>query len=255
MASRQARHYDNIHDDYSRHYYDPTALRYRERFILDFLLKDIPLDGCRIADLACGDGYTSLSIKKRFPSAQIFGFDVSAAACRAYEQNVGAECFNIDITSNEVSSLPVGQSSFDAAMIVGGLHHCGDQVPRALANIAGLLVDGGYFLMMEPNRQFAGESLRRLWYRLDKYFKEDEETSFNHDSLLEEAHDFEIDAVAHVGGPAYYLILNSMLFRLPTSIKPHIATVLFPLEESFNRLPFSPLFPAFLARWRKLPSA
>src|SRR5262249_61252043 len=55
-------------------------------------------------------------------------------------------------------------------MVGGGLHHWVVDLPAAVDNLANMLKPGGRLMMLEPNRAFALEGARRLWYRLDKYF-------------------------------------------------------------------------------------
>lgn len=249
--NRQSQHYDAIHDAYARHYYDPTALAYRERFILDPLLSGLSLDGCRVADLACGDGYTSLSLRERFSTVDLVGFDVSEAAVRRYRERVCAPCYRTDMASNEFPRVREELGQFDVAIVIGGLHHCGHHLTQVLFNISSLLKDNGLLLMMEPNQRFAGERLRRAWYAFDRYFEEEDEIALDHDALIGSAEDFTLETVKHFGGPAYFMILNSLLFRLPPSAKPVLMKGLFPIESQFNRLPFRWMFPAFIARWRR----
>ena len=65
---------------------------------------------------------------------------------------------------------------------------------------------------------------------------------------------FQPFAVWHMGGPAYFLIYNSMIFRVPQKWKHFAVPVLFPLERAYNHLPGKVPFPYFIARWRRLDS-
>ena len=55
LAALEKDHYERIHSDYARHYYDQTSMAYRRRFIYDHLLAGLDLNGKRVADLACGN--------------------------------------------------------------------------------------------------------------------------------------------------------------------------------------------------------
>jgi SAM-dependent methyltransferase len=252
MENPQQRHYDDIHAIYAAHYYDATALAYREEFILSPLFQGLDLDGCRIADLACGYGYTSLALKQRFPRSNFIGFDISKPAQEAYERTVGFPAYRVDISAESFVETARSMAPFDAAVVVGGLHHCVSNFDVTLGNIALLLKPDGYLLMVEPNAEFLLEFVRKFWYRSDKYFHDETESTFVHEEILDRAAAlFRLDSVRFFGGPAYYLLLNSLLFRLPISLKPALQKPLFALERLFNHLPGRAPFPAFMARWRR----
>jgi SAM-dependent methyltransferase len=252
MQNPQQKHYDDIHAMYASHYYDATSLCYREQFILTPLLEGLELDGRRIADLACGDGHTSLALKAWFPRADFVGFDISKPAQEAYERNVGFPAYRADISTEGFAAMAGSVAPFDAAIVIGGLHHCVNDLDATLKNIACLLKPGGHLLMVEPNAEFALEVVRKLWYRADRYFDAQTESALRHDDiLLRSSADFAPDSVRFFGGPAYFLLFNSLLFRLPTAIKPMLQRPLFTLERLFNHLPGRVPFPAFMARWRK----
>ncbi len=252
MKNPQQKHYEDMHDIYAAHYYDASALSYREQFILTPLLDGLDLDGRRVADLACGTGHTSLALKRRFPRADLVGFDISKPAQEAYVQAVGSPAYQTDISAKSFVETARSITPFDAAIVVGGLHHCVNDLDVTLGNIALLLKKGGYLLMVEPNAEFLLEFVRKLWYRADAYFHAETESALSHDEILRRgAAEFELDSVRFFGGPAYFLLLNSLLFRLPVGIKPVLQTPLFALERLFNHLPGRALYPAFMARWRK----
>jgi SAM-dependent methyltransferase len=246
-SARQAAHYDRILSDYDRHYYDPLSLEYRDRFILGPLLEGIDLSGLRVADLGCGSGETSLSIIARFPDVEVAGFDISPEACRRYREKVGRDCCELDLTRGYYSV-----ETFDAAIIMGGLHHCVSDIPSALATAAGMLKPGGLLVMFEPNRDYALEFMRRLWSRLDHYFDAETEAALSHDVLLRQAGGaFEARKVIYFGGPAFYLVYNSLVFRLPISVKSLLGRPLLTIERIFNKLPGRWPFASFLAQWAR----
>jgi SAM-dependent methyltransferase len=244
-AARQKLHYETIHSDYEDHYYDAHSMAFRERFYYDPLFAGLDLDNCRVADLACGSGHTSLALLRRFPGAVVTGFEISRAACEAYRRNVGRPCLETDLLAP--FTCP---DRFDAAVIVGGLHHCAADLPATLSNVAQLLKPGGQFLLLEPNRQCALEGARRLWYRLDRYFDADTERALSHPEILRQAGgQFRGERVGYYGGPGYFLISQSLLFRLPKSVKQVISPPLMVVEGLFNRVPARWVHPYFIARW------
>jgi SAM-dependent methyltransferase len=246
---RQKKHYEAIHDAYEAHYYDSESMAFKERFIFAPLFEGVDLNGKDVADVACGSGYNSLWLKQRFPAVRTTGFDISSKACAAYRTVVGSEAHVFDL----MSGAEVGRT-FDAAMVLGGLHHCVSDLPGTFRTLARLVRPGGLLFMHEPNSRYVLEALRRLWYRWDASFDSETEGALDHDVIAAlAASDFEPMTVRYVGGPAYFLILNSMIFRIPRKAKPLLAPLLFPLERAYNLLPGRLAFPIFVARWRRRP--
>jgi SAM-dependent methyltransferase len=244
----QKRHYETIHEDYGAHYYDRTSMAYRRRFLFGDLCKGLDLNGMRVADLACGSGHNSLILKEMFPDVRLHGFDLSAKACAEYQALVGAEATECDLLKQIPTSEP-----FDVAMIVGGLHHCISDLDAALANCAQLVKPGGVFLAIEPNESYVLNQVRKLWYRHDRWFEAATEAPLDIDDLVHRVEGkMTLEFCRFLGGPAYFIILNSLVLRIPVGFKQKLAGPLFAVESAFNRLPGRWLFPAFVSRWRRL---
>src|SRR5215216_1184649 len=143
---RQQAHYETIHNDYEAHYYDEWSLAYRSRFILDPLLQDVNLEGKRVLDVASGSGFNTLLLQRRYPGLRATGADISPSACASYTRITGCPALHVDFTKPHEWADP-----FDAAIVIGGLHHCVSNLPQTLSNLATALRPGGLLLMMEPN--------------------------------------------------------------------------------------------------------
>jgi len=245
-SAGQKEHYETIHDDYESHYYGEQSIAYREQFYYAPLFADLDLDHCAVADVASGSGHNSLALLKRFPHVEVTGFEISSTACEAFRRNVGRPCIEADLTR----PLTLRPGLFDVAMIFGGLHHCVANLPMLLENLAQLVKHGGLVLMVEPNREFVLDWVRRVWYRLDRYFDSVNERALDHSELLTEAAPyFILRNVGYYGGPGYFLISQSLLFRLPKSVKAAISPALMSLESLFNAVPGKWAHPYFVARW------
>ena len=107
--------------------------------------------------------------------------------------------------------------------------------------------------MVEPNKSYFLQKVRNVWYQKDKYFDFGTEEALSHDEILEKGREmFSLVSVKHMGGPGYFLILNSLLFRLPKPLKYLIASLLIFIDSLFNKLPFGKwAYPYFVARWAK----
>lgn len=248
-SQRQAAHYDRILNAYDEHYYDSNSLKYREEFILLPMLKGLDLAGKRVADLACGSGQTSLYLMQKFPGIQLEGFDISPEVCERYRRSVHRPCSITDLTK----PVTVGER-FDAAIIMGGLHHCISDLPQSLENISNLLKPGGLLLMFEPSKNFGLESLRKLWYKLDTYFDAETEAALSHDELYRSApkDTFKVRSVRYFGGPAFFIVYNSLVFRIPLGVKRVIAPPILALEKAYGKLPGKFWYSSFIAQWEKI---
>jgi ubiquinone/menaquinone biosynthesis C-methylase UbiE len=243
----QTAHYSAIHDAYEAHYYDAASMAYRHHFLYQPLLEGICLEGASVADLACGSGHNSLALRGYFPSIHTTGYDISEEACRDYRANTGAVAHWVDLTKPYSPD-----QSHDAALVIGGLHHCVMDLSTTLKNVARIVRPGGHFMMMEPSDDSFLSGIRRVWYRADRWFEADTEHALKHDELLATAGPYFVpEKVIYVGGPAFYIILNSLIMRVPLGAKPVLAPILFPIESLYNRLPGRMPFAAFLARWRR----
>jgi SAM-dependent methyltransferase len=247
-SNRQKNHYQRIHASYESHYFDATSIKYREEFILDPLFKNAKLENKRILDLACGSGYNSVYLKKRFPGLTCVGLDISEDACVEYRKNTGEIAYMVDLTR----SIDIAEK-FDAAVIIGGLHHCIADLPQTLRNIASLLKPGGLLYMMEPSSDFFLNGLRSRWYKADRYFDAETEDALSHSKILTHAKDFfESVDLRYFGGPAYFLLLNSLIMRIPLSVKPWLAPMLFLVERGYQSISSPITAPCFIASWRTL---
>ena len=246
-SDRQRIHYESIHADYEAHYYDDYSMAYREKFYYQPMFQGIDLSGKVVADLACGSGHNSLAMLRRFPGVRTVGFDISAPACASYRELVGQDAFQVDLTKVYKHS-----TSFDAVIVVGGLHHCVSDLDTTLENVAAMLKPDGAFIMVEPNREYLLQLVRDAWYVLDRYFDHETEAALSHDDLLLKAgQHFQLLDVRYLGGPGYFVILNSLLFRLPYKLKRLISNPLLWLDTLYNRLPGRRLYPYFVARWKR----
>jgi len=247
QSNLQKEHYESIHDDYESHYFDEASMTYRSRFVYDELFRGLDLNNKSIADLASGSGYNSLAALNRFPLCTPIGFDISNKACDSYRKVVKRDAYLLDLTTGLDPGIRV-----DVAMIFGGLHHCVSNLSATFLTIAHILKPNGLLLMFEPNSRYFLEGARKLWYRMDKYFQADTEAALDHDQIATiGANFFTPIHCRYMGGPAYFLIYNSLIFRLQRQTKNHIAKPLFFLESVYNKLPGKYWYPYFVARWRR----
>lgn len=242
----QKEHYERIHDAYEDHYYDQTSLDYRSRYILAPLIAGVDLENARIADIACGSGWNTRLLSQMLPKATFHGFDISEPACEGYRKNTG-----FDATCCDVSAADHTSDKFDAAIVIGGLHHMVNNLPQSLANITSMVKSGGTILACEPNAGFFLNGVRKAWYKADAYFEEDTERALSLDELKTGlAGKAELHSVHFFGDPAYIMILNSLVLRIPLRLKRPLARISFVGESLYNMALPTSAYPAFLSKWR-----
>jgi len=211
------------------------------------MFKGLDLNGKIVADLACSSGYNSKFILDQYPIKKVFGFDISKMACNAYKKNTGSDAYVLDLT---IGDYPY-DIKFDVAIIIGGLHHCIVNLQGTFETIEKLLKPNGYLLMVEPNSNCILELVRKIWYKYDGYFESNTERALDHHKLFSNyGKNFKLLDIKYQGGPAYFIIYNSLVFRIPLRMKRYIARPLMQLEYLYNKLPGKFLFPYFIARWQ-----
>ena len=253
MLNPQQQHYERIHDAYAAHYYDATSLEYRRRFILDVLFEGADLSGQHVVDLASGSGFNSLLVRDRWPTVRLEGLDISNSACADYVRYTGNPAHRIDLTAECIGL----DTRFDAACMIGGLHHCTNDLSAALRNVARLVRPGGEFFFYEPNAAYFLQRVRDIWYKRDDLFDETSERALDHDELVSQAAGlFAPMRLKYLGGPAYFVILNSLVLRVPLSTKRWLAKPLFGCEWIWNaaNLPAA-LCPMMAAVWKRTSQA
>jgi SAM-dependent methyltransferase len=185
----------------------------------------------------------------QFPEVRVEGFDISPRACQAYRQLVGRPATECDLLLD-----PPCRGKFDAAIIIGGLHHMVSNLERALANIGAILKPNGILLTVEPNKRFFLNGLREAWYERDRYFDAQSERPLDALEIARAGHGrFALERITYFGGgPAYFLIQNSLILRLPLWLKRPIATPLMMADAACSWLP-ARFHAAFCARFRHTP--
>lgn len=108
--------------------------------------------------------------------------------------------------------------------------------------------------MSEPSADFILEPMRQLWYRVDRSnFDAENEHALSHNQLLaEHGHGFRLRNVEYLGGPAYFLLLQSWVLRVPSSVKRYLAPPLMAVERLYQKLPGKLPFSTFIASWEKV---
>jgi SAM-dependent methyltransferase len=112
--------------------------------------------GCRVADVGCGTGASTLLMARAFPKATFFGFDYhdkSIADARAKAKKEGLD----DRVSFEVAKAKeYPGEDYDFVAVFDCLHDMGDPVGAA-THVRRSLATGGTWMIVEP---FANDDLK-----------------------------------------------------------------------------------------------
>jgi SAM-dependent methyltransferase len=242
----QRQHYDRIAADYEAQYGDPDGLRYREKFLYEPLFAGLNLEGQRVLEALSGSGHATeylLNHKK----ALVTGLDISDEAMESFKQR-WPMCEAICASITE-SGLP--DESFDCIAVVMGLHHLHPHLGDAMREVHRLLRNGGTFCFVEPHKESSFNRLRRIWYRHDSLFADNEESLDIEGLKLEFKDLFHFKVEKHVGSVAYLLVLNSMIFRVPLSLKRLYSPAIMRLEKMLAGFHSRTFSLAVICQWQK----
>jgi SAM-dependent methyltransferase len=242
---QQQEHYDNIAADYEAHYSDEWSLEYRRKFIYDPLFEGLNLAGMTVLDAMCGSGQTTNYLVTR--GAEVTGLDISNEVIDTFQaQWPAARVLNRSLLD---SGLP--DNAFDCVVVVGGLHHIHPHVKGAVREIHRVLKPGGHFCFMEPHSGSLPDLVRRVWYRFDRFFS-DNEAAIDVGALEKDFGDcFELKKAKYLGNFAFLLVLNSLIFRIPPGAKKYFAPVLMKLEPLVNKLQTKLTSCFVVTQWQK----
>jgi SAM-dependent methyltransferase len=243
---QQQEHYDRIAADYETHYSDEWSVEYRRRFIYEPMFDGLKLEGMQVLDAMCGSGQTTSFLLTR--GASVTGLDISNEVVAKFQSRWTGT--NVVKRSLLDSGLP--DNSFDGVAVVGGLHHIHPNVKAAVREIHRVLKPGGHFCFMEPHSGSLPDVVRKVWYRFDRFFS-DNEAAIDVGLLQEDFRDaFELKQVKYQGNIAFLLVLNSLIFRIPPKSKRYFAPLLMKLEPWVNKLQTKLTSCFVVTQWQKL---
>lgn len=103
----------------------------------------------RVADLACGLGWSSIAIARAYPLVTVDGFDLDAAAITSAVDTAAAEGLADRLSFTVGNAADPGLSGrFDLVTILEGLHDMARPV-QALRAVRAMLADGGSVLVID----------------------------------------------------------------------------------------------------------
>lgn len=227
---QQQEHYDNIAADYEAHYSDEWSVEYRRKFIYEPMFEGLDLSGMKVLDAMCGSGQTTNYLLSQ--GASVTGLDISKEVLDTFQ----ARWSEAEVLKRSLLDSGLPDDAFDCVVVVGGLHHIHPNVKRAVREIHRVLKPGGHFCFMEPHSGSLPDIVRRVWYRFDRFFS-DNEASIDVAALQKDFDNrLELRKAKYLGNFAFLLVLNSLIFRIPPGAKRFFAPALMKLEPLVNKL-------------------
>jgi SAM-dependent methyltransferase len=242
---QQQEHYDNIAADYEAHYSDYWSVEYRRRFIYEPMFEGLDLSGMKVLDAMCGSGQTTNYLLSQ--GASVTGLDISNEVIDTFQ----TQWSNASVVKRSLLDSGLPDNSFDCVAVVGGLHHIHPNVKRAVREIHRILKPGGHFCFMEPHSGSLPDIVRRVWYRFDRFFS-DNEASIDIAALQKDfGSRFELKQAKYLGNFAFLLVLNSLIFRIPPGSKKFFAPLLMKLEPIVNKVQTKLTSCFVVTQWQK----
>ena len=241
----QQDHYDLIAAEYEIHYSDKWSSEYRRRFIYEPMFEGLKLADAKVLDAMCGSGQTTAYLLTR--NASVTGLDISGEVLARFREQFP----NSQAEQCSLLSSGFADDSFDFVAIVGGLHHIHPNLKAALTEIHRVLKPGGYFCFMEPHTGSLPDVIRKVWYRHDRFFS-DNEAAIDIARLESDFKaKFAVRKTRYLGNIAFLLVLNSLIFRVPPTLKRFYSPVLLPLESVLMKLQTKLTSCFAVAQWQK----
>jgi SAM-dependent methyltransferase len=243
---QQQQHYDAIAADYEAHYSDEWSVEYRRRFIYEPMFAGLNLDSMQVLDAMCGSGQTTSYLLAH--GANVTGLDISNEVIDTFQSH----WTSASVVKRSLLDSGLPDNSFDCVAVVGGLHHIHPNVKAAVREIHRVLKPGGHFCFMEPHSGSLPDVVRKVWYRFDRFFS-DNEAAIDVSALQRDFREsFELRKVNYLGNIAFLLVLNSLIFRIPPTNKKLFAPLLMKLEPWINKLQTKLTSCFVVTQWQKL---
>ena len=146
MLERMSDFFEARLDGYDQHML--TNIDYADEFY-PFTAEQLPTtESCHVLDLGCGTGLELGEYYKLNPSARVTGIDLSAGMLAELKRKFADK--DISLIHGSYFDVPLGASTFDAAVSVESLHHfTKDEKVTLYAKLRTALKDDGYFILTD----------------------------------------------------------------------------------------------------------
>jgi ubiquinone/menaquinone biosynthesis C-methylase UbiE len=137
---------------------------------LDLILETGELQGRKVLDIGCGDGYSTIQLSDRGGPTRMVAADAAVGAVQVAARNSGSR--SIRFLAGEAHGLPFANDSFDLVLLQSVLHH--DHDPQHMIQEAFRIAPR--ILIHEPNGNNPG---LKVIEKTSKYHLEHNEKSYS----------------------------------------------------------------------------
>ena len=113
--------------------------------------------GKRVLDVGCGKGQFLRALQQRYPSADLWGIDISPDLLSFVPAGVHTQCAT-------ALNLPFDDASFDVVLCVEALEHV-VRIERAVSEMCRMLKSGGTLLIVDKDARHLGIMPIEVWER------------------------------------------------------------------------------------------
>jgi SAM-dependent methyltransferase len=127
------------------------------------------LAGARVADIACGGGWSSIGIARVYPDVTVDGYDVDEASIDLARANAAAAGVDDRVTFHvrDVAAGPPPAGDYDLVCVFEAIHDMARPV-EALTAVRAMAGDGGAVLVMDERTADTfgapGDEIERIFY-------------------------------------------------------------------------------------------
>ena len=112
-----------------------------------------PVQGKRVLDLGCGEGYCSRILRRG--GAEVFGIDVSKEMIERARKAEAQEPLGIQYAVGDAAQARLGEAMFDIVLAVFLFNYMNvDQMRRTMVHVRSMLRPGGSFVFAVPHPSF-----------------------------------------------------------------------------------------------------
>ncbi len=121
----------------------------------------------RVADVACGVGWSTISIARAYPNAQVAGFDLDEESIRLARENLDAAGLADRITFEVRDAAALADGNYDLITVFEAVHDLSRPV-EVLSALRAALAEDGTLLIADERAAEAftapGDELERVFY-------------------------------------------------------------------------------------------
>ena len=101
----------------------------------------------RVADVGCGAGWSTISMARTFPRAEVLGFDADEASVKDARENAAAHGVRVRFEISDAAALTV-HGPFDVVLVLEALHDMA-QPTEVLRSLGRALAPGGSVIVAD----------------------------------------------------------------------------------------------------------